>query len=83
MWKTGKDMPKSLISEALGFDAHVESTPSALPSISTKTGNQYWSNWPSGNPTCYVFYCSRLTVRVLTPWLGELTSAAPLSSSDQ
>jgi hypothetical protein len=27
IWKTGKDMPKSLISEALGFDAHVESTP--------------------------------------------------------
>jgi len=39
MWNTGKDMPKSLISEALGFDAHVERTPSALPSISTEPGD--------------------------------------------
>jgi len=39
MWKTGKDMPKSLISEALGFNAHVERSPSALTSIGTGPGD--------------------------------------------
>jgi hypothetical protein len=55
MWKTGKDVPKSLISEALGFDAHVERSPSALPSIGTVPGDHCWSNWSSGNPACCMF----------------------------
>lgn len=38
MWNTGKDMPKSLISEALGFYAHVKRSPSALTSIRTGWG---------------------------------------------